>query len=299
LAEEELSHLQGHFHSRPIYVGNWAYKHLQMDILGELLDAVYLYNKWGQPISFDFWTHLVKIIDWLCVHWTLDDLSIWEPPLDQHGVAGLPFVYSKLMCWVAIDRALRLAEKRSFPVPSRATWLQTRDQIFLEILDKGWNPDTEAFRLYYGGDSLDAAHLLMPLVFFLAPNDPRFVKTLHRICQPVRDGGLMSGGLVYRYQRAQFDDGLPGEEGTFNMCTFWLIESLCRSGGDKVEEGRLLFEQMLTFANHLGLYSEETSKSGLMLGNFPQALTHLALISAAFNLNRALAQPQHSPTSAS
>jgi len=296
LDETDLRHLAGHFNSRPVYIGNWAWKHLQLDIYGELLDAVYLYNKWGQPISFDFWTHLVKIIDWVCTHWTLNDLSIWEPPLDRVGVEGLPFVYSKLMCWVAIDRALRLADKRSFPVPSRIKWIETRDQIFLEIIDKGWNPNTEAFRLFYGGESLDAAHLLMPLVFFLAPNDPRIVKTLHRISQPVRDGGLMSGGLVYRYQRAQFDDGLPGEEGTFNMCTFWLIESLCRSGGEKVEQGRLLFEQMLTFANHLGLYSEETSKSGLMLGNFPQALTHLTLISAAFNLNRAL--NSHAPNSA-
>jgi len=147
--------------------------------------------------------------------------------LDRRGVDGLPFVYSKLMCWVAIDRALRLADKRSFPVPSRITWIKTRDEIFLEIMDKGWNAELEAFRLYYGGESLDAAHLLMPLVFFLAPNDPRMAKTIDRICRPVREGGLSSGGLVYRYQRAQFDDGLSGEEGTFNMCTFWLIETLC------------------------------------------------------------------------
>jgi GH15 family glucan-1,4-alpha-glucosidase len=213
---------------------------------------------------------------------------LFKPPLEKIGVEGMHFVYSKVMCWVALDRALRLADRRSFPAPERLKWLQIRDEIYLEIQSKGWNDKLKSFTLAYGNDSLDASHLIMPLVFFMAPNDPRMRATIDAINRPTRLGGLVSGGLVYRYQRDSFNDGLSGEEGTFNMCTFWLIEALARSGDGKIEEARLLFDQMLTFSNHVGLYSEETSRSGLMLGNFPQALTHLALISTAFNLDRAM-----------
>jgi GH15 family glucan-1,4-alpha-glucosidase len=194
------------------------------------------------------------------------------------------------MCWVAMDRGLRLADKRSFPA-DRDRWLKTRDQIYEEILTKGWNEEKQAFVQHYDSDALDAANLIMPLVFFMAPTDPRMLATIDAINQSPQKGGLVSSGLVYRYDVRRGLDGLAGEEGTFNICSFWLVEALTRAGQKdrrRLEEARLLFEKMLTYANHLGLYSEETGPSGEALGNFPQAFTHLALISAAFNLDRAL-----------
>jgi GH15 family glucan-1,4-alpha-glucosidase len=194
------------------------------------------------------------------------------------------------MCWVALDRALRLADKRSFPA-DRTRWLTARDQIYEEIMARGWSEELQAFVQSYDGDTLDASNLLMPLVFFLAPNDPRMLATLDAINQPPEQGGLVANSLVYRYNVAKSPDGLDGEEGTFNICTFWLVEALTRAGRTdraRLEEARLVFERMLTYANHLGLYAEENGPRGEALGNFPQAFTHLALISAAFNLDRAL-----------
>jgi GH15 family glucan-1,4-alpha-glucosidase len=162
--------------------------------------------------------------------------------------------------------------------------------MYEEVMAKGWNPRRKAFVQAYGSDALDASSLLMPLVFFLAPNDPRMLSTIDAIRQPVAEGGLSADGLVYRYDPAT-PDGLSAREGTFNMCSFWLIEALTRAGRTdpaRLEDARLLFEQMLGYANHLGLYAEQTGNSGEALGNFPQAFTHLALISAAFNLDRAL-----------
>jgi GH15 family glucan-1,4-alpha-glucosidase len=200
------------------------------------------------------------------------------------------FVYSKLMCWVAVDRGIRLADKRSFPA-DRDRWLKVRDAIYEEIMEKGWDAQRQAFIQRYGNDSLDAANLMMSLVFFVSPTDPRMLKTLDATLQTPEKGGLVANGLVYRYNIAESTDGLSGEEGTFNICTFWLVEALTRAGQadrSRLEEARLLFEQMLGYANHLGLYAEETGHHGEALGNFPQAFTHLALISAAFNLDRAL-----------
>ena len=156
---------------------------------------------------------------------------------------------------------------------------------------KGWDPRRQAFVQAYGSDTLDASSLLMPLVFFMAPNDPRMLDHLDAIRRPVAAGGLAADGLVYRYDPAAAPDGLAGREGTFNMCSFWLVEALTRAGRTdpaRLEDARLLFEQMLGYANHLGLYAEQTGTSGEALGNFPQAFTHLALISAAFNLDRTL-----------
>ena len=200
------------------------------------------------------------------------------------------FIYSKLMCWVAVDRALRLADKRSFPA-DRDRWLKVRDTIYEEIMTKGWDPKRQAFVQRYGSDSLDAANLMMSLVFFVSPTDPRMLKTLDATNKSPEEGGLVSNGLVYRYNGDETDDGLDGEEGTFNICTFWLVEALTRAGRvdrARLDEARLLFEQMLGYANHVGLFAEETGHHGEALGNFPQAFTHLALISAAFNLDRAL-----------
>ncbi len=285
LTEEELTHLEGYGGSRPVRVGNGAYHQLQLDIYGELMDSVYLYNKYGSPISYDLWVHLRQLINWVCEHWHEPDEGIWEVRGGRQH-----FVYSKLMCWVAIDRGLRLADKRSFPA-DRGTWLKARDAIYEEIMAKGWNPQLKSFVQYYGSQTLDAANLMMPLVFFLSPTDPRMLCTLDAMNRSPEHGGLVSNSLVYRYNTEHGIDGLSGDEGTFNICTFWLVEALTRAGRDdrkRLHDARLMFEQMLGYANHLGLYAEETGFHGEALGNFPQAFTHLALISAAFNLDRAL-----------
>jgi GH15 family glucan-1,4-alpha-glucosidase len=280
LTEVTLEHLDGYRGSRPVRLGNGAYDQLQLDIYGELMDAVYLYNKHGSPISYDLWTHLRRLINWVCDNWQRKDEGIWE----TRG-GSRHFVYSRLMCWVAIDRGLRLAGKRSFPA-DHDKWLKVRDEIYEEIMEKGWSPKREAFVQSYGDDTLDASSLIMPLVFFLSPSDPRMLNTLDAINRPPKDGGLVSNSLVYRYDVQQSADGLAGEEGTFSLCTFWLVEALTRAG--RLEESRLIFEHMLGYANHLGLYAEEIGNHGEALGNFPQAFTHLTLISAAYNLDRAL-----------
>ncbi len=285
LTEETLDHLEGYKGSRPVRIGNGAYDQLQLDIYGELLDAAYLYNKHGAPISYDTWLSLRHFVNWVCDNWRRKDEGVWEIRSGQQA-----FVYSKLMCWVAVDRGLRLAEKRSFPA-ERERWLKVRDEIYEDIMEKGWNANRKAFVQYYGSDSLDAANLTMPLMFFVSPTDPRMLQTLDATLLPPHRGGLVSNNLVFRYNTEETTDGLSGEEGTFNICTFWLVEARTRAGRfDKrrLEEARLMFERMLGFANHVGLYAEETGPSGEGLGNFPQAFTHLALISAAFNLNRAL-----------
>jgi GH15 family glucan-1,4-alpha-glucosidase len=285
LAEQTLNHLEGYRDSRPVRIGNGAYRQLQLDIYGELMDSVYLYNKYAQPVSYDAWTHLRRLVDWLSENWQREDEGIWEVRGGRRH-----FVYSKFMSWVAVDRGLRLADKRSLPA-DRTRWLRCRDAIYEDVMAKGWNPRRKAFVQSYGSDALDASCLLMPLVFFMAPNDPRMLQTLTAIRRPVDEGGLAADGLIYRYDPAAAPDGLEGTEGTFNMCSFWLVESLTRAGRTdpaRLEDARLLFEQMLGYANHLGLYSEQTGSSGEALGNFPQAFTHLALISAAFNLDRAL-----------
>jgi GH15 family glucan-1,4-alpha-glucosidase len=285
LTEESLTHLEGYQGSRPVRIGNGAYDQLQLDIYGALLDSVYLYNKHGSPISSELWTDLRRLINWVCDNWQRSDEGVWE----VRGGAR-QFVYSKLMCWVALDRGLRLADKRGFPA-ERDSWLKIRDQIYQDILDKGWSSKSKAFVQHYGSDTLDAALLIMPLVFFMSPSDPRMLKTLDAINRSPAKGGLVSNSLVYRYNVAESEDGLEGEEGTFNMCTFWLVEALTRAGRtdrSRLDEARLIFERMLCYANHLGLYAEETGPKGEALGNFPQAFTHLALISAAYNLDRAL-----------
>ncbi len=285
-----LDHLDGYRGSRPVRIGNGATNQLQLDIYGELFDAVYLYNKYASPVSYDSWNHGRRTLDWLADNWRREDEGVWEVRgKRQH------FVYSKLMSWVAFDRGLRLADKRSFPA-NRARWLKERDCIYEEIMSKGWDTKLKAFVQSYGSDRLDASNLIMPLVFFVAPNDPRMLQTIDAMFRPRQEGGLVSGGLVYRYDPDHVPDDLQGCEGTFNMCSFWLVEALTRAGRSdraRLEEAQLLFERMLGFANHLGLYAEEIGPRGEALGNFPQAFTHLSLISAAFNLDRALGNGKH------
>jgi GH15 family glucan-1,4-alpha-glucosidase len=279
LTEISLSHLKGYKNSKPVRIGNGAYRQSQLDIYGALLDSVYLYNKYGAPISYDLWRNIERLLDYVCNNWRGPDEGIWE-------IRGEPrhFVYSKLMCWVALDRGLRLANKRSFPA-DQERWLKNRDEIYCEIMDHGWNQSRNSFVQYYGSDRMDASLLLMPLVFFVSPSDPRMIRTLERI-----QDRLSMDSLVHRYTLDDDNpvDGISGREGAFSICSFWLAEALTRAG--RIEEARLMFEKMLGYANHVGLYAEEIGHCGEALGNFPQAFTHLGLISAAFNLDRVLAR---------
>jgi len=285
LKEETMDHLEGYRQSSPVRIGNGAYNQLQLDIYGELMDSVYLYNKYGSPISYDFWKSLTYLIEWVCKNWKCEDEGIWEVRGGQRH-----FIYSKMMCWVALDRAIRLADKRSFP-SNKIEWQKIRDEIYEEIMVKGWNEEIQAFVQSYDSKTVDASNLLMPLVFFVSPTDPRMIKTLKRILKSPDQGGLVTNSLVYRYNVYENSDGLDGIEGTFNICTFWLVEALTRAGREdqeKLEEARLIFEQMLGYANHVGIFSEEIGIGAEALGNTPQAFTHLALISAAYNLDKSL-----------
>lgn len=277
LTEETLDHLEGYMGSKPVRVGNAAYNQLQLDIYGELMDSVYIYNKFGEPISIDLWENLTRLIDWVCDNWHKKDEGIWEVRSGKQE-----FIYSRLMCWVAIDRGIRLSQKRSFPAPLDK-WYKTRDTIYHEIVKDFWNPRVKAFVQHKGASCLDASCLLMPMVKFVGPTDPKWVSTMAGIKRE-----LVDDSLVYRYRLGEgaSTDGLSGEEGTFNLCSFWYVECLSR-GGD-VHQARFFFEKMLGYANHLGLYAEEMGADGRQLGNFPQAFTHLALISAAINLNKNL-----------
>jgi len=276
LQEETLDHLEGYRGSKPVRVGNGAARQLQLDIYGELMDSVFLYNRDAVPISIDFWHNLRRLLDWLCDNWRQPDDGMWE-------VRGGPqqFTYSKMMCWVAYERAMRIAQHRSLPADWER-WRQTRDAIFEQVLHEGWDKQLKAFTQHYGSAAVDASLLLMPVVKFLGPTDPRVLGTLDAVL-----GQLVSDSLVYRYDpRRAASDGLEGQEGTFCICTFWLVEALTRAG--RLDDARLVLEKMFTYANHLGLYAEQIGPSGESLGNFPQALTHLSLITAAYNLNAAL-----------
>jgi GH15 family glucan-1,4-alpha-glucosidase len=278
LTEEVLDHLEGYRGSGPVRIGNGAATQLQLDIYGELVDSVYLFNKYGSPISHEGWESLSAIVDWACEHWDQADEGIWETRGGRKQ-----FTSSRLMCWVALERALRIATHRGLPA-NRGHWTRERDRIYQQIMARGWNEHRGAFVQHCHTDVLDASLLLMPLVKFIAPTDPRWLSTLDAIGDE-----LVSDSLVYRYNHEASPDGLNGHEGTFSACTFWYVEALARAG--RLEEARLVFEKMLTYANHLGLFAEQIGPTGEQLGNFPQALTHLALISAAVNLDRQLEGP--------
>ncbi len=274
LTEHELPHLEGYRGSRPVRIGNGAHDQLQLDIYGELMDAVYLYDKFAEPVSYNLWRNIVRLMGWLEKNWDQPDEGIWE-------VRGgrKKFLFSQVMCWVAFDRAVRLSRKRSLPAPL-VEWMTIRDTIYHRIHEALWNPQIGAFTQFEGSDTLDASALLMPLDRFIGPKDPRWLSTLRAIEQR-----LVEDSLVYRY-RNHDHDGVDGEEGTFSMCTFWYVECLSRAGD--VDKARLVLEKMLGYANHVGLYAEELGPRGEHLGNFPQAFTHLGFISAAFDLDRRL-----------
>jgi len=274
LKEFELDHLEGYRGSRPVRVGNAAADQLQLDIYGELIDSIYLYNKYAQPISWDLWGNVRQMLDWLCDNWERPDHSIWEVRSGPQQ-----YTYSKMQCWVALDRGIRIARKRNLPFHFEKVLKETH-RIYEAIMEKGWSEEKQSFTQTFDGDAADATSLLFPLMLFVAPRDPRMKGTLKRIQEE-----LVSDSLVYRY-KAGPDDGLKGVEGTFSVCTFWMVEALARAG--RVDEALLTFEKMLTYANPLGLYAEEIGPSGEAMGNFPQAFTHLGLISAAITLDRVL-----------
>ena len=276
LGEKVLDHLEGYRESRPVRIGNGACDQMQLDIYGELMDALYLMDLYDHQISHDLWINLVKIVNYVIGNWEQPDEGIWEVRSERQH-----FLFSRLMCWVAIDRGMRIAQARSFPAPLEK-WQRERDAIYQDIYQNFWNDQKGAFTQVRGGDSLDASSLLMPLVQFIAPTDPRWLSHLEQI-----EEELVYDFLVYRYtEEADAQDGLSGLEGTFSICTFWFVENLSRSG--QIRKARLYFEKMLGYANHLGLYAEELSPQGEHLGNFPQAFTHLALITAAFELDQRL-----------
>jgi GH15 family glucan-1,4-alpha-glucosidase len=275
LPEQTLDHLEGYRGSAPVRIGNAAAEQLQLDIYGELIDSVYLYNKYGTPIYHEAWEDLSRMVNWVGENWDQPDEGIWETRGGRKD-----FTLSRLMCWVAIERAIRMARQRGLPA-DLVGWMRHRDDIYEQIMERGWNEQRKAFVQHYGSDVLDASLLLMPLVKFIAPTDPRWLSTLDAVTEE-----LVSDTLVQRYHARAAPDGLLGDEGTFSICSFWYVEALTRAG--RLDEARLAFEKMLTYANHLGLYSEEIGPTGELLGNFPQAFTHLALISAAFNLDREL-----------
>ncbi len=276
LPETELTHLSGHGGAQPVRIGNGAYDQVQLDIFGELMDAVYLVNKYGDAISHEGWRHVGEVVDQVCETWQSEDVGIWEMRGETHH-----FLHSRLMCWVALDRAIRLASKRSLPAPF-ARWDNTRQAIYTDIWDNFWDEERGHFVQYKGGTALDGSMLLMPLVRFVSAKDPRWLSTLEAI-----EKTLVRDGMVYRYRNEDANiDGLSGTEGAFAACSFWYVECLARAG--QVEKAHLEFEQLLRYANPLGLYAEEFDSHGRHLGNTPQALTHLALISAASFLDRKL-----------
>ena len=275
LDERTLDHFQGYAGSKPVRIGNGAADQLQLDIYGEMLDSIWLADRHGIQVGHLGWTKLAEITDWLCEHWDQPDEGIWETRGGRQN-----FTYGRLMCWVALDRMVRLAREHGRPA-DLTRWITERDKIYQQIVDDGWNTQRRAFTQHDKTDVLDASLLMMSLTGFVAPSDSMWLSTLDAM-----DTELVSDSLVYRYNPSASPDGLRGEEGTFSICTFWYVDALAQSG--RVEEARLTFEKMFTYANHLGLYAEEIGLTGEQLGNFPQAFTHLSLINAAINLDHQL-----------
>jgi GH15 family glucan-1,4-alpha-glucosidase len=275
LSEEILDHWEGYRGSRPVRIGNGASDQLQLDIYGEALDSVYQADQHGLQIGHPGWTGLVELLDWLVENWDRPEEGIWETRGGRES-----FTYGRLMSWVAFDRALRLAETRSRPGPVER-WREQRDRVYAQLWERGWSPQRHAFVQRYGSEVLDSALLRMPQVGFVAPRDPMWLSTLDQMADE-----LVTDSLVYRYNPEASPDGLRGSEGTFSLCTFSYVNALASAG--RVGEARLVFEKMLTYANHLGLYAEEIGPAGDQLGNFPQAFTHLALIDAALALEEAM-----------
>ena len=272
LTEETLDHFEGWRGSRPVRIGNGAADQLQLDIYGEAMDAIALADAHETQMAHQGWLSVAGIIDWLCDHWDQPDEGIWETRGGRKD-----FTYGRFQSWVALDRAIKIAEHRGKP-GDLVRWTRERNNIYNQIMKRGFNPTVGAFTQHYDTEVLDSSLLMMPLMGFVSPRDPMWLSTLNAM-----DRQLVSDSLVYRYNPSASPDGLAGEEGTFSLCTFWYVDALARAG--RLDDARLTFEKMHTYANHLGLYSEEIGSTGEQLGNFPQAFSHLSLINAAINLD--------------
>ena len=275
LDEETLPHWSGYRQSTPVRIGNAASDQLQLDIFGELIDSMYLADKHGPGLSLEAWDNLCELIDFVCQNWDRPDDGMWEVRSGPQR-----FTSSALMCWVALERGIRMADKRGRPAPIEQ-WRRMRDEIHAAILEHGWSTEIGAFTQTFDGDTVDASILLMPLVKFVSGTDPMWISTLDVVIEQ-----LCHGVLVDRYDNDAHDDGLSGDDGSFGICSFWLVEAMTRAG--RVSEARTMFEKLLTYAGPLGIFSEVIGPDGRQLGNYPQAFTHLALISAAVHLEEAI-----------
>src|SRR3984957_18073091 len=282
LTEETLDHFEGWRQSSPVRIGNGASDQLQLDIYGEAIDAMFAADDHGLPMAHQGWQATTKIIDWLCDNWDQPDEGVWETRGGRKD-----FTYGRFQSWVALDRAIKLADRHGRPA-NRAKWIQQRDAIYNQIMQRGWHPDRKAFVQHYDTDVLDSSLLFMPLEGFVSPMDPLWTSTLKAM-----DSELVSDSLVYRYNPSSSPDGLRGDEGTFSLCTFLYVDALARAG--RLDDAVLTFEKMFTYGNHLGLFSEEIDSTGGQLGNFPQAFTHLSLINSAITLNRELDKIEGTP----
>jgi pentatricopeptide repeat protein len=275
LAEETLDHFEGWRGSRPVRIGNGAADQLQLDIYGEAADALFTGGNYGLEMAHSGWLAVAKVIDWVADNWDQPDEGVWETRGGRKD-----FTYGRFQCWVAFDRAIKLAERHGWPA-NMAKWVTERDRIYNQVFDRGWNKKVKAFTQHYATDVLDSSLLLMPLEGFISARDPMWLSTLDAMGRE-----LVSDSLVYRYNPAASPDGLHGDEGTFSLCTFLYVDALARAG--RLDDAVLTFDKMLSYGNHLGLYSEEIGPTGGQLGNFPQAFTHLSLISAAISLSHQL-----------
>jgi GH15 family glucan-1,4-alpha-glucosidase len=275
LTEETLDHFEGWRASRPVRIGNGAADQLQLDIYGEAMDAIYAGDEFGLPIAHQGWLSLTKVMDWVADNWDQPDEGVWETRGGRKD-----FTYGRFQCWVALDRAIKLAERHGRPA-NVAKWAAQRDRLYNQVMSRGWNNKVKAFTQHYATEVLDSSLLLMPAEGFVSPVDPMWLSTLDAM-----DRELVSDSLVYRYNPAASPDGLHGDEGTFSLCTFLYVDALAQAG--RLDDAILVFEKMFTYGNHLGMFSEEIDSTGGQLGNFPQAFTHLSLINAAITLNREL-----------
>ena len=280
LKEDVLDHWAGYRGSAPVRIGNGAAEQLQLDIYGEALDSIYAAARAGLALPYRGWTGISGVLNWLADNWDQPEEGIWETRGGRQS-----FTYGRVMCWVAFDRGIRMAVEHGRPAPLER-WTAERDRIYEQVMERGFHASRQAFVQHYDTDVLDSALLRMPKVGFIDGRDPLWASTLAAM-----DDELVTDSLVYRYNPEASPDGLRGSEGTFSLCTFAYVDALTRAG--RIDDARLAFEKMLTYAHHAGLYSEEIALTGEQIGNFPQAFTHLALIDAAVTLDAALDQPAH------
>ena len=273
LEEEELD-LEGYKGSKPVRIGNAATSQIQLDVFGELMDTIYLFDKYGQNVMYSFWQNVEKLIDYVCKNWQNADHGIWEVrEVKRH------YLFSRLMCWVALDRAIRLVRKRSLPTDV-STWEKNRNLIFQDIYDNFWNEELQSYVHFKGAKTVDSSLLMMPLMKFISPYDKRWVKTL----KVIEDQLIVDDVLVYRNLHDSIPHKGDSAEGSFTIGSFWYIE--CLSRGGEIARAERYFQKLMSYGNYLKLFSEELSPSGAQLGNFPQGFSHLGLISTLFSIDR-------------